>query len=173
MALAELAHRIGAGKGGATFTTHKANASVAEGRLRPGGAKLVLAKPHTFMNLSGGPVAALLRFYKLDESRLIVLHDDLDIPFDTIRVKTGGGHGGHNGIRDIASAIGSPDFARVRIGIGRPPGRQDAADYVLTPFSKVERELLPSVLSDAADATELLVTEGLLAAQQRWHAPRE
>ena len=173
MALAELAHRIGAGKGGATFKTHKANASVAEGRLRPDGAKLVLAKPHTFMNLSGGPVAALLRFYKLDESRLIVLHDELDIPFDTIRVKSGGGHGGHNGIRDIASAIGSPEFARVRIGIGRPPGRQDAADYVLTPFSKAERELLPSALSDAADAAELLVTEGLPAAQQRWHAPRE
>ncbi|MEO5921036.1 MAG: aminoacyl-tRNA hydrolase [Pseudolysinimonas sp.] len=173
MALAELAHRIGAGTGGATFKTHKANASVAEGRIAAGGAKLVLAKPNTYMNLSGGPVAALLRFYSLDESRLIVLHDELDIPFDTIRVKSGGGHGGHNGIRDIASAIGSADFARVRIGIGRPPGRQDAADYVLTPFSKAERDVLPSVLSDAADASELLVTEGLLAAQQRWHAPRE
>jgi peptidyl-tRNA hydrolase, PTH1 family len=174
MALAELAGRIGAGSDGpATFKSHKAHAAIAEGRIAPGGAKLVLAKPNTFMNLSGGPVAALLRFYKLDESRLIVLHDELDIPFDTIRVKSGGGHGGHNGIRDIAAAIGSPDFARVRIGIGRPPGRQDAADYVLTPFSKAEREVLPSVLSDAADATELLVTEGLLAAQQRWHAPRE
>jgi PTH1 family peptidyl-tRNA hydrolase len=125
------------------------------------------------MNLSGGPVAALLRFYKLDPSRLIVLHDELDIPFDTIRVKTGGGHGGHNGIRDIAAALGTTDFARVRIGIGRPPGRQEAADYVLTPFGKAERELLPSVLSDAVDATEMLVTEGLLAAQQRWHAPRD
>jgi PTH1 family peptidyl-tRNA hydrolase len=168
MALAELAHRVSA-----TFKSHKAHASVAEARIAPGGAKLVLAKPNTFMNLSGGPVAALLRFYSLDESRLIVLHDELDIPFDTIRVKSGGGNGGHNGIRDITAAIGSPDFARVRIGIGRPPGRQDAADYVLTPFSKAEREVLPSVLSDAVDATELLVTEGLLAAQQRWHAPRE
>jgi len=173
MALAELAHRIGAGRGGATFKSHKANASVAEGRIAPGAAKLVLAKPNTFMNVSGGPVAALLRFYSLDPSRLIVLHDELDIPFDTIRVKSGGGHGGHNGVRDIAAAIGTPDFARVRIGIGRPPGRQDAADYVLTPFSKAERELLPSVLSDAADAIELLVTEGLLAAQQRFHAPRD
>ena len=174
MALAELADRVGAGPNGtARFKSHKANASVAEARIAPGGAKLVLAKPNTFMNLSGGPVAALLRFYKLDESRLIVLHDELDIPFDTIRVKSGGGNGGHNGIRDIAAAIGTPDFARVRIGIGRPPGRQDAADYVLTPFSKAERELLPSVLADAADATELLVTEGLIAAQQRWHAPRE
>jgi PTH1 family peptidyl-tRNA hydrolase len=118
-------------------------------------------------------VAQLLRFYSLDPSQLIVLHDELDIPFDTIRVKTGGGHGGHNGIRDIASAIGTPDFSRVRIGIGRPPGRQDAADYVLTPFSKAERELLPNLLSDAAEATELLITDGLLETQQRYHAPRE
>jgi len=167
MALAELAHRTSA-----TFKSHKANATVAEARLSPGAPKLILAKPNSFMNLSGGPVAALLRFYDLDASRLIVLHDELDIPFDTIRVKSGGGNGGHNGIRDIAAAIGTPDFARVRIGIGRPPGRQDAADYVLTPFSKAEREVLPSLLSDAVDATELLVTEGLLAAQQRHHAPR-
>jgi peptidyl-tRNA hydrolase, PTH1 family len=167
MALAELADRVSA-----TFKTHKANATVAEGRVAPGGPKLVLAKPNTFMNLSGGPVAALLRFYSLDASRLVVLHDELDIPFDTLRLKSGGGHGGHNGIRDIAAAIGTPDFARVRIGIGRPPGRQDAADYVLTPFSKAERELLPNLLSDAADATELLITSGLLEAQQRFHAPR-
>jgi PTH1 family peptidyl-tRNA hydrolase len=168
MALAELADRLGA-----TFKTHKTNSTVAEGRLAPGGAKLVLAKPNTFMNLSGGPVAALLRFFKLDASRLIVLHDELDIPFDTVRIKSGGGHGGHNGIRDIAAAIGTPDFARVRIGIGRPPGRQDAADYVLTAFGKAEREVLPSLLSDAADATELVITDGLLAAQQKYHAPRD
>jgi PTH1 family peptidyl-tRNA hydrolase len=168
MALAELADRVGA-----TFKTHKTNSSVAETRLTPGGAKLVLAKPNTFMNLSGGPVAALLRFFKVDASRLIVLHDELDIPFDTVRIKTGGGHGGHNGIRDIAAAIGTPDFVRVRIGIGRPPGRQDAADFVLTPFAKAERDVLPSLLSDAADATELVITDGLLAAQQKYHAPRE
>ncbi|HTL41492.1 MAG TPA: aminoacyl-tRNA hydrolase [Pseudolysinimonas sp.] len=167
MALAELAGRVGA-----SFKSHKANAAVAEGRLSPGGPKLVLAKPNTFMNVSGGPVAALLRFYSLDASHLIVLHDELDIPFDTVRLKSGGGHGGHNGIRDIAAAVGTPDFARVRIGIGRPPGRQDAADFVLTPFSKAEREVLPSLLSDAADATELLITDGLLEAQQRFHAPR-
>jgi PTH1 family peptidyl-tRNA hydrolase len=167
MALAELADRVSA-----TFKTHKANATVAEARPAPGAAKLVLAKPNTFMNLSGGPVAALLRFYSLDESRLVVLHDELDLPFDTIRLKTGGGHGGHNGIRDIAAAIGTPDFARVRIGIGRPPGRQDAADFVLKPFSGAEREVLPSLLSDAVDATELLITDGLLEAQQRFHAPK-
>jgi PTH1 family peptidyl-tRNA hydrolase len=168
MALAELAHRVSA-----TFKSHKANATVAEARLSPGGPKLILAKPNSFMNLSGGPVAALLRFYDLDASRLIVLHDELDIPFDTVRLKSGGGHGGHNGVRDIAAAIGTPDFVRVRIGIGRPPGRQDAADFVLKPFSGAERELLPSLLSDAADATELVITEGLLAAQARYHAPRE
>jgi len=168
MALAEVAHRISA-----TFKSHKANAAVAEARLSPGGPKLILAKPNSFMNLSGGPVAALLRFYDLDASRLIVLHDELDIPFDTVRLKGGGGHGGHNGIRDIAAAIGTPDFVRVRIGIGRPPGRQDAADFVLKPFSGAEREVLPSLLSDAADATELVITDGLLAAQARFHAPRE
>ena len=168
MALAELAHRIAA-----TFKSHKANATVAEARLAPGGPKLILAKPNSFMNLSGGPVAALLRFYDLDASRLIVLHDELDIPFDTVRLKSGGGHGGHNGIRDIAAAIGTPDFVRVRIGIGRPPGRQDAADFVLKPFTGAEREVLPSLLSDAVDAAELVITEGLLAAQTRFHAPRE
>ena len=168
MALAELAHRTSA-----TFKSHKANATIAEARLSPGGPKLILAKPNSFMNLSGGPVAALLRFYDLDASRLVVLHDELDIPFDTIRLKSGGGHGGHNGIRDIASAIGTPDFVRVRIGIGRPPGRQDAAEFVLKPFTGAEREVLPSLLSDAADATELVITDGLLAAQARFHAPRE
>ena len=168
MALAEVARRVSA-----TLKSHKANAAVAEARLSPGGPKLILAKPNSFMNLSGGPVAALLRFYDLDASRLIVLHDELDIPFDTVRLKSGGGHGGHNGIRDIAAAIGTPEFVRVRIGIGRPPGRQDAADFVLKPFSAAEREVLPSLLSDAADATELVITDGLLAAQAKFHAPRE
>ncbi|MGN6325026.1 aminoacyl-tRNA hydrolase [Pseudolysinimonas sp.] len=166
MALDELASRIGA-----TFKRHKTNAAVAEGRIAPGGARLVLAKPATFMNTSGGPVAQLVRFYSLAADRVVVLHDELDIPFDTIKLKVGGGHGGHNGLRDIASALGTPDFARVRIGIGRPPGRQDPADFVLSPFSKQEREVLPSVLSDAADATELLITDGLVAAQQRFHSP--
>jgi len=167
MALAELAGRLTA-----SFTTHKANATVAVARLVPDGPRLVLAKPNTFMNLSGGPVAALLRFYSLDPSRLIVLHDELDIPFDTIRLKSGGGHGGHNGIRDIAAALGTGEFTRVRIGIGRPHGRQDPADFVLTPFTRAEREVLPSLLSDAADATEMIITHGLLEAQQRYHAPR-
>jgi len=168
MALAQLADRASL-----TFKNHKTNAAVAEGRSFAAGPKLVLAKPNTYMNVSGGPVAALLRFYKVPVGRLIVLHDELDIPFDTVRLKFGGGHGGHNGLRDIIAATGTGDFTRVRIGIGRPPGRQPAADYVLKDFSGAEREVLPSLLSDAADATELIARDGLTAAQLKFHSPRE
>ena len=167
MALAQLADRASA-----TFKHHKANASVAEGRSYPAGPRLVLAKPDSYMNLSGGPVAALLRFYKIDPSHLIVLHDELDIPFDAVRLKRGGGHGGHNGIRDIIAAIGTGDFTRVRLGIGRPPGRQSAADFVLHDFTGEEREALPNMLVDAADAVELIAAEGLEAAQLKFHSPR-
>lgn len=162
MVLATLADR-----GSATFKSHKANAAVATGlstRL-----PLVLAKPNTFMNVSGAPVAALLRFYKIEPSHLIVLHDELDIPFDTLRLKFGGGHGGHNGVRDIIAAIGTGDFIRVRIGIGRPPGRQPAADFVLKDFTSAERTTLPNLLSDAADAVELIASQGLTAAQLKFH----
>ena len=164
MVLAQLADRLRA-----NFKNHKTAASVAEGRGTPGGAKLVLAKPNTFMNVSGGPVAALLRFYSLEPSRLIVLHDDLDIPFDTVKLKLGGGHGGHNGLRDIIAATGTNDFIRVRIGIGRPPGRQPSADFVLKDFASAERANLPNLLSDAADAVELIAAEGLTAAQLKFH----
>ncbi len=168
MVVDELASRLGA-----RFSRHKTGAGVAEGRDRPGGTRFVLAAPQTYMNESGRPVGALAKFYSLAPERVIVVHDELDIPFDTVRLKSGGGHGGHNGIRDIASAIGSPDFTRVRIGIGRPPGRQDAADFVLRPFTGVEREVLPSLLSDAVDAAELVITDGLVAAQAKFHAPKE
>ena len=164
MVLAELADRMSA-----TFKNHKANAAVAEGRATPGGPRFVLAKPNTYMNLSGGPISALLKFYKLEPSRLIVLHDELDIPFDSVRLKFGGGHGGHNGIRDTIAHLGSGDFTRVRIGIGRPPGRQPAADFVLRDFSSDERQTLPNLLVDAADAVELIATEGLPAAQLKFH----
>lgn len=162
----ELASRIGA-----TFKSHKTPSRVAEGFLGPGRPKLVLAKPNSYMNTSGGPVSALLKFYSLDVGRLIVVHDELDIPFDTVRLKRGGGHGGHNGLRDIQKASGSPEFTRVRVGIGRPPGRMDAADYVLRDFAGSEREALPNLLADAADAVESIVTDGLVAAQQRFHSP--
>ncbi|RFA11574.1 aminoacyl-tRNA hydrolase [Subtercola boreus] len=154
-----------------TFKAHRANARVAEGRLVPGGTRFVLGKPNSYMNNSGGPVAGLLSYYSIEPSRLIVVHDELDIPFDTLRLKHGGGHGGHNGIRDIIAASGTPDFTRVRVGIGRPPGRQSAADFVLRDFSSVERQTLPNLLADAADAVELIAADGLTAAQQRFHAP--
>ncbi|BDI23611.1 aminoacyl-tRNA hydrolase [Herbiconiux sp. L3-i23] len=168
MALDVLADRIGA-----RFKSHKTNSSVAEGRTAPGGPRLVLAKPNSFMNLSGGPTSQLLAFYGLDVDRLIVVHDELDIPFDTVKLKRGGGHGGHNGIRDIAAAAGSGDFVRVRVGIGRPPGRMQAADFVLRDFASTEREALPNLLEDSADAVELVITQGLEAAQQRFHSPKD
>ncbi len=155
-----------------TFRAHRANARVAETWLHPGGPKLILAKPNTFMNVSGGVVANLAKFYGIDPQRVVIVHDELDIPFDTIKLKAGGGHGGHNGVRDVAKALGSTEFARVRVGIGRPNGRQDPADWVLDPFGPTERKSLPLLLSDAADAVEQLVGEGLLAAQQKHHAPR-
>jgi PTH1 family peptidyl-tRNA hydrolase len=162
-----------AGRRGESFKAHKANARVVETWLRPGGAKLVLAKPNTFMNVSGGPVAGLAKFYGIDPAHVVVIHDELDIPFDTIKLKVGGGHGGHNGVRDVAKALDTPAFPRVRVGIGRPHGRQDPADWVLDPFGATERKNLPLLLGDAADAVEQLVDEGLLAAQQKHHAPRD
>jgi len=164
MVLADLAHRLSA-----SFKNHRTAASVAEGRAVPGGPRLVLAKPDTFMNVSGGPVSQLLRFYDLDVSRLIVVHDELDIPFDAVRIKQGGGHGGHNGLRDIIAATGSNDFTRVRVGIGRPPGRQPAADFVLRDFTSTERTNLPVLLGDAADAVEMIAAQGVTAAQLRFH----
>jgi PTH1 family peptidyl-tRNA hydrolase len=167
MVLAELADRTSA-----SFKSHRTNSSVAEGRTGISGPRLILAKPATFMNVSGGPVAELLRFYKLEPNRLIVLHDELDIPFDTLKLKAGGGHGGHNGVRDIIAAIGTGDFTRIRIGVGRPPGRQSAADFVLKDFSSDERKVLPNLLSDAADAVELVAREGLAPAQLRFHTDK-
>lgn len=167
MVIEELAARRGE-----TLRAHKANARVAETWLRPGAAKLVLATPNSFMNTSGGPVSQLARFYDVPAERVVLVHDELDIPFDSLKLKVGGGHGGHNGIRDVAKALGTADFPRVRVGIGRPPGRQDPADWVLDPFSSAERTQLPLVLDEAADAVEQLIGEGLLAAQQRHHAPR-
>jgi PTH1 family peptidyl-tRNA hydrolase len=162
----ELASRVGA-----TFKSHKTPSRVAEGFLGPGGPKLVIAKPNGYMNTSGGPVSALLKYYSLPVDRLIIVHDELDIPFDTVRLKQGGGHGGHNGVRDVSKATDAGDFTRVRVGIGRPPGRQDSADFVLKDFSGTERQALPNLLSDAADAVEAIVEHGLVAAQQRFHSP--
>ncbi|QIK62546.1 aminoacyl-tRNA hydrolase [Leucobacter viscericola] len=164
MALDVLAERMGA-----RFSSHRTNSRVAEGRLVPGGPKLILAKSNGYMNTSGGPVSALARYFEVPPERVVVIHDELDLPFDSIKLKQGGGHGGHNGLRDIAKALGTPEFLRVRVGIGRPPGQQDPADYVLRPFATSERDALAVLLEDAADAAEALTTEGLLAAQQRFH----
>jgi PTH1 family peptidyl-tRNA hydrolase len=168
MVVAELAAR-----GSMRFTSHKANARVAEGRIAPGGPRFVLALPNTYMNVSGGPVNALAKFYKIDPANVIIVHDELDIPFDSIKLKVGGGHGGHNGVRDSASALATPEFVRVRVGIGRPPGRQDAADFVLRDFSSDEKKVVPNLISDAADAVEQVAGEGLIAAQLRFHTARD
>jgi PTH1 family peptidyl-tRNA hydrolase len=151
---------------GGRLKAHKARADVLEGRL--GSVPLVLAEPRSFMNESGGPVAGLMRFYKAPLDRLVVVHDDLDLPFGALRLKRGGGDGGHNGLRSISAALGR-DYNRVRLGIGRPPGRQDPADYVLRDFSGAERKDLDYVVDRAADAVEALIADGLEAAQNRFN----
>ncbi|MCC5781895.1 MULTISPECIES: aminoacyl-tRNA hydrolase [Kocuria] len=165
MVLDELASRLGGG-----FKAHKARAQVLETRLRPGGPRLVLAKPMTYMNTSGGPVAGLAKFYDIAPEKIVAVHDEIDIPFAALKLKIGGGEGGHNGLRDMSRALSTKDYHRLRVGVGRPPGRMDAASYVLKPFSTVEAKELPFLLDDAADAVEHLVENGLLEAQQKFHA---
>jgi PTH1 family peptidyl-tRNA hydrolase len=159
-----LADRIGSG-----FKVHKkSGAEVTTGRL--GGRSVVLAKPRTFMNESGRHIGPLAKFYSVTPADVVVIHDELDIDFGRIRLKFGGGEGGHNGLRSIASALGTKDFQRVRIGVGRPPGRQDPAAYVLENFNSKERPELGTILEQAADATELLLQQGVEAAQNTVHA---
>lgn len=170
MVVAELARRSGV-----TLTKHKARASAATTRigLLPGGRpgpRAVLAVPSTYMNTSGGPVAALSSYYSIDVDHLVVVHDELDIDPGLVRLKRGGGEGGHNGLRSISQSVGSRDYARVRAGIGRPPGRMDPAAYVLSDFPARERVETDLLIGEAADAVESLITEGLTAAQQRFHA---
>lgn len=157
---------------GATLSSHRSNAQVAEGRFVMGGDKVVLAKSNGFMNTSGGPTAALAKYFSVPPERIIVVHDELDLPFDTVKLKQSGGHGGHNGLRDIAKALNTSEFLRVRVGIGRPPGRQDPADFVLGDFTSQERETLSLLLAQAADAVESVVTEGFLLAQRRVHGAK-
>jgi PTH1 family peptidyl-tRNA hydrolase len=168
MAIDVMAGRVGTG-----FTTHKAGAVVAEGRLSAvagvPSAKVILAKPTSYMNTSGRSVAALMKFFDTPLSNLIVLHDELDIPANDVRIKLGGGHAGHNGLRDIIAACGGNEFLRVRIGIGRPPGQMPTADFVLKDFGTAERKELPVTLEIAADAAEDIVRLGVAAAQQKHH----
>jgi len=156
---------LAARAGGGRFSRHKSNADVLEGRLA--GRRVVLAKPRTYMNVSGGPVAGLVRYYG---GELVVVHDDLDLGFGVVRLKQGGGEGGHNGLRSISTSLGTKDYLRVRFGIGRPPGRQDPADFVLKRFSATERKELDFAVDLAADATEALLTDGLEPTQNRFHA---
>ena len=164
------------GRAGARLGGHKARARLAEARLgvMPGGApgpRVILAEPESYMNLSGGPVRALVDFYRVDPAaRLLVIHDDLDLPAHVLRLKRGGGEGGHNGLRSIGRALGTRDYARLRVGIGRPPGRQDPADFVLSDFPARERGELGVTLEQAADAVEAVVELGFEAAQQRLHS---
>lgn len=165
MAVDELARTVGG-----NFRKHgRARAQVLEGRLGVGGPKVVLAKPLTYMNVSGGPVSALAQFYGIDPDHIIAVHDELDIPFNTIKLKIGGGEGGHNGLRDMTKALGTKDYYRVRAGIGRPPGRMQVSDFVLKPFTSSEVKELPFLVSAAADAVEMLIKQGLLDAQQKFH----
>jgi PTH1 family peptidyl-tRNA hydrolase len=164
-----LAERIGG-----RFKAHRsragARAEVVEGRFGPlPGTPVVLAKPRSYMNDSGGPVAALASFFDVPAERVVVVHDELDLPYGNLRLKRGGGDSGHNGLRSITRALGTRDYLRVRFGIGRPPGRMDPADYVLRDFSAAERKDLDYHTDRAADATEALVLRGLEAAQNAYN----
>jgi peptidyl-tRNA hydrolase, PTH1 family len=160
-----LASRIGA-----KFGRHKrAHAEVAEGRLFVGGPRAVLVKPLTYMNLSGAPVAALAQFFKVPVENIVAVHDELDVPYGQVRVKRGGGEGGHNGLRSMSKSLGSKEYVRVRFGIGRPPGRQDPADFVLSDFASAERKELEFLVDRAADVVESVVTKGVEATQNAYH----
>jgi peptidyl-tRNA hydrolase, PTH1 family len=153
---------------GAPFRAHRGRCDVVEGRLA--GRAVVLAKPKSYMNESGGPIVAISRFFKIPVARLTVVHDDLDLPYGGLRLKRGGGDGGHNGLRSLTAALGSNDYLRVRFGIGRPPGRQDPADFVLRDFTAAERKELAYLIDRAADAVEALLADGLDAAQNAFNS---
>lgn len=164
-----MASEILADRIGEKFKVHKkSGAEVATGRLA--GRSVVLAKPRVYMNESGRQVGPLAQFFSLSPADIVVIHDDLDIDFGRIRLKLGGGEGGHNGLRSVASALGTKDFQRVRIGVGRPPGRKDPAAFVLENFNATERTEVPTICEQAADATELLIVHGLEPAQNTVHA---
>ncbi|MBY6367956.1 aminoacyl-tRNA hydrolase [Rhodococcoides corynebacterioides] len=153
-----------------SFSTHKrSNCDVLSARL--GDRPVVLGKPRSYMNESGGPVVNLARFHSVDPTDVIVVHDELDLDFGVVRLKRGGGEGGHNGLRSISKSLGTKDYIRVRVGIGRPPGRMDPASFVLKPFAAAERAEIAVSVEDAADAVEQVVRLGLEDAQNRVHRP--
>jgi len=160
-----LAERVGAKWGRA----RRAASELAEGHLGAGGPKIVLAKPTTYMNLSGTPTVNLAAFYKIPPERIIAVHDELDLEFGTLRVKFGGGEGGHNGLRSISKSLSTKDYARMRFGIGRPPGRMDPADFVLHDFVGAERKELDFLIDRAADMVESVVVNGVEPTQNKYH----
>jgi PTH1 family peptidyl-tRNA hydrolase len=162
MVVDELARRVGG-----RFTAHKTGADVLEARLA--GRRVVLAKPRSFMNISGPAVAATARYFKIPPTDVVVVHDDLDLEYGVLRLKRGGGEGGHNGLRSISACLGSKEYLRVRFGIGRPPGRMDPADYVLRDFSVSQRRELDLLVDRCADAVEQLLAQGLAATQNQLH----
>lgn len=157
-----------AGRAGLALRRHKRGQSSA-GQARLTGQPTVLAKPLTFMNNSGAAVAGLSSYYGVEPERIVVVHDDLDLPLGGLRLKRGGGDGGHNGLKSIRSSLGTGDFLRVRVGIGRPPGRMDPAAFVLRRFAAAERPEADLMVVDAADAVESVITEGLATAQNRFN----
>jgi PTH1 family peptidyl-tRNA hydrolase len=164
MVIEELATRVG----GRLRAQRQTRSDVLEGRLA--GERAILARPRCYMNESGGPVALLSRFFDVEPAHVVLVHDELDIPFGALRIKAGGGDNGHNGLKSVRSALGTGDTVRVRVGIGRPPGRQDPAAFVLRPFSAPERRDLALLVDRAADAVERTITQGVPAAQNRYHA---
>jgi len=167
MVVDELVSRMG----GTLKAAKQVQADVVEGRLggMPG-TRAVVARPRSYMNESGGPVSGLLKFFKVEPTKLVVIHDELDIDFGVLRAKFGGGDNGHNGLRSLRGSLGTGDFYRVRAGIGRPPGRQDVADFVLSNYSAAEKKDLPFQVMDAADAVESLMTDGLEKTQQKFNS---
>jgi PTH1 family peptidyl-tRNA hydrolase len=153
---------------GGSWKKHKSGrADVVEGRLA--GEHAVLGRCRSYMNESGGPVSTLTKFYGVEPDHLIIVHDELDIEFGMLRIKFGGGDNGHNGLKSVRQSLGSGDFYRVRIGIGRPPGRQNVHDYVLKPFSSAESKDVPAYVEEAADAVESLIAKGLEATQSAFN----
>lgn len=162
MVLDELARRVGG-----RFTSHKAGADLLEARLA--GRRVIMARPRSFMNVSGPAVAGTARYFKIPATDVVVIHDDLDLDYGVIKLKRGGGEGGHNGLRSISACLGSKDYLRIRFGIGRPPGRMDPADFVLRDFSPMQRRELDLLVDRCADAVEQLLIQGLAATQNQLH----
>jgi PTH1 family peptidyl-tRNA hydrolase len=163
MVVSELASRAGKKP-----SSHKSRANVVEYKLTTG-ESIVAATLRCFMNESGGPTKSLVDFYKVKSDHLVVIHDELDIPYEAIRLKQGGGDNGHNGLKSITKVMG-PEYFRIRMGIGRPMGSQDPADFVLKPFSAKEREHLATFIALGADSIEALISEGLDKAQTRYNS---